>query len=144
MASYIKRENTWQYAISRVVDGKSKPIRKGGFKTKKEVELDLMNGVLDPQKDYPLEKYFKSWYETYKKDMSHITLNSYKVAHAKIFAYFRDRAIQDITKREYQQFLNEMGIKFAKTTNRKMNVYIRTYAKEAIDEGLIRTDFTYF
>lgn len=36
MASYTKRGNTWQYAISRVVDEKSKPIRKGGFKTKKE------------------------------------------------------------------------------------------------------------
>lgn len=149
MASYTKRGNTWQYAISRVVDGKSNPIRKGGFKTKKEaveaalqMELDLMNGVLDPQKDYPLEKYFKSWYETYKKDISNITANSYKAAHAKISTYFSDRAIQDMTKREYQQFLNEMGMKFAKTTNRKMNGYIRTCVKEAIDEGLIKTDFT--
>lgn len=149
MASYTKRGNTWQYIISRVVDGKSKPIRKGGFKTKKEaveaalqMELDLLNGVLDPQKDYPLEKYFKSWYETYKKDITNITLNSYKAAHAKILAYFKDRAIQDITKREYQQFLNEMGMKFAKTTNRKMNSYIRTCVKEAIDEGLIKIDFT--
>ena len=56
MASYTKRGNTWQYNISRVVDGKQKPIRKGGFKTKKEaveaalqVELDLVNGVLKKQ-----------------------------------------------------------------------------------------------
>lgn len=81
MAIYTKRGNMWKYIITRVVDGKSKPIRKGGFKTKKEaveaalqMELDLMNGVLDPQKDYPLEKYFKCWYETYKKNISNITL----------------------------------------------------------------------
>lgn len=149
MASYTKRGNTWQYSISCVVDGKQKPIRKGGFKTKKEaveaalqVELDLVNGVLNPTKNYPLEKYFKSWYETFKTDISNITLNSYKATHGKLLTYFNDRAIQDITKREYQQFLNEMGLKFAKTTNRKMNGFIRTCVKEAIDEDLIKTDFT--
>lgn len=36
MASYTKRGNTWQYNISRVVVGKQKSIRKGGFKPKKE------------------------------------------------------------------------------------------------------------
>jgi integrase len=149
MASFTKRGSTWQYAISRVVDGKSKPIRKGGFKTKKaavdaalQMELDIKNGVLDPQKNYPLEKYFKDWYETYKKDITHITLTSYTAAHVKILAYFDQQAIQDITKREYQQFLNEMGERFAKTTNRKLNGYIRTCVKEAIDEGLIKSDFT--
>jgi len=87
-------------------------------------------------------KYFKAWYETYKRDISNITVNSYKAAHAKISAYFRDLTIQDMTKREYQQFLNKMGIWFAKTTNRKMNGYIRSCVKEAIDEVLIITDFT--
>lgn len=101
-----------------------------------------MNGVLNPTKNYPLEKYFKSWYETFKTDISNITLNSYKATHDKLLSYFNDRAIQDITKREYQQFLNEMGLKFAKTTNRKMNGFIRICVKEAIDEGLIKTDFT--
>lgn len=60
----------------------------------------------------------------------------------KLVTYFNDRAIQEITKREYQQFLNDMGKQFAKTTNRKMNDFIRTCIKEAIDEGLIKTDFT--
>ena len=39
MASFQKRGKTWQYTISRVIDGKSKPIRKGGFKTKKEAQV---------------------------------------------------------------------------------------------------------
>lgn len=90
--------------------------------------------VLNPSKNYPLEKYFKSWYETFKTDISNITLNSYKATHSKLVTYFNNRAIQDITKREGQQF--------AKNTNRKMNGFIRTCVKEAIDEGLIKTDFT--
>ncbi|RNC98499.1 tyrosine-type recombinase/integrase [Lysinibacillus halotolerans] len=149
MASFTKRGNTWQYAISRTIDGKQKPIRKGGFRTKKEaqeaalqMEFDLKNGVLDPQKDYPIEKYFLEWFKTYKRDISDITLNSYKATHTKLLNYFGDKAIQSITKREYQQFLNDMGEQFAKTTNRKMNGFIRTCIREAIDEGLIKTDFT--
>lgn len=149
MASYTKRGNSWQYTISRTINGKQNPIRKGGFRTKKEaqeaallMELDLKNGVLDPQKEYPIEKYFMEWYKTYKRDISNITLNSYKASHNKLLKYFGDKAIQNITKREYQQFLNSMGEQFAKTTNRKMNGFIRTCIREAIDEGLIKTDFT--
>ena len=39
MASITKRGASWQYAVSNVVDGKSRPIRKGGFKTKKEAQI---------------------------------------------------------------------------------------------------------
>lgn len=116
MASFTKHGNTWQYTISRLIDGKQKPIRKGGFQTIEDaknaalqVELDLVNGVLNPAKEYPIEKYFKSWYETYKTDISNITPNSYKATHGKLKDYFKDRAIQNITKREYQEFLNDMG-----------------------------------
>lgn len=36
MASYTKRGNSWQYTISRIINGKQKSIRIGGFRTKKE------------------------------------------------------------------------------------------------------------
>lgn len=49
MASYQKRGKTWQYTIS----AKPKPIRKGGFRTKKEaqvaaaeVEAELRKGIV--------------------------------------------------------------------------------------------------
>lgn len=35
MASFLKRGKTWQYCVS----AKPKPIRKGGFKTKKEAQV---------------------------------------------------------------------------------------------------------
>ena len=42
MASFNKRGKTWQYQVSRMVNGKQKPIRKGGFRTKKEAEVAAM------------------------------------------------------------------------------------------------------
>src|SRR5690606_14474757 len=42
MASFqnrgTKKKPSWQYTISRMVNGKPAPIRKGGFKTKAEAE----------------------------------------------------------------------------------------------------------
>jgi len=64
------------------------------------------------------------------------------VALGKLVTYFNDQAILDITKREYQQFINDNGQQFAKTTNRKMNSFIRTCVKEPIDKRLVKTDFT--
>ncbi|MGE7094499.1 hypothetical protein ACQKII_24340 [Lysinibacillus sp. NPDC048646] len=44
MASYTKHGNTWQYNISRVVDGKQKQfLNSGGFKTKKEYGSSFTN-----------------------------------------------------------------------------------------------------
>ncbi|WP_262393497.1 Arm DNA-binding domain-containing protein [Sporolactobacillus inulinus] len=36
MASIQKRGKTWNYTVSRIIDSKPKPLRKGGFRTKKE------------------------------------------------------------------------------------------------------------
>lgn len=149
LPSYTKRGKSWQYVISRVVDGKSKPIRKGGFATKKEameaaikVEAALKEGSLVLKNDYPLAKYFYDWFKTYKQDISPITVNTYRATHKKIVGYFADTPIQSITKRQYQQFLNHLALTYAKTTNRKVNSLIRACVKEAVDEQLIKVDFT--
>ncbi|MCS3486088.1 MULTISPECIES: Arm DNA-binding domain-containing protein [Bacillus] len=39
MASIQKRGKTYQFTVSRTVNGKSKSIRKGGFRTKKEAQI---------------------------------------------------------------------------------------------------------
>lgn len=52
-------------------------------------ELDLKTGVLDPQKDYPIEKYFMEWYKTFKRDISNIILNSYKATNRKANGFIR-------------------------------------------------------
>ncbi|PGS80537.1 site-specific integrase [Bacillus cereus] len=149
MASFTKRGNTWQYTISRMVNGESKPLRKGGFKTKKEaqvaaleIEVELRKGSVPNLKPVSLVGYFENWLKLYKKDIANNTLERYKNTLRTIIEYFGNRSIQDINKRSYQTFLNQYGKTHAKASTRKLNTHIRACVKEAIDEGLIRIDFT--
>ncbi|MBG9453517.1 hypothetical protein ABE61_05340 [Lysinibacillus sphaericus] len=149
MASISKRGNTWQYSVSYMEDGKYKPIRKGGFRTKKEasvaaaqIEAKIAQGNSGIKKDIAFAQYFLEWYQTYKRDVGRITLNSYRAAYNKILHHFKEKPLQKITKRDYQTFLNGLGEGYTKDTNRKLNGYIRTCLKEAIDEELIKKDFT--
>lgn len=73
MASYTKRGKTWQYTISRYVDGKLNPIRKGGFRTKseamaaaKKIEYQLQKGHVSITKNIAFSEYFNNWVELYK------------------------------------------------------------------------------
>jgi hypothetical protein len=73
MASIQKRGTTYQYTVSRMVNGKQKHIRKGGFHTKKEaqiaameVEQELLKGVVPNLKPIPFDEYFESWIKVFK------------------------------------------------------------------------------
>ncbi|MFD2046620.1 Arm DNA-binding domain-containing protein [Ornithinibacillus salinisoli] len=73
MASIIKRGSTYQYHISRMVNGKQKPIRKGGFRTKKEaqiaaaeIEMQIAKGTNPVVNNVAFNEYFKNWIELYK------------------------------------------------------------------------------
>lgn len=149
MASFTKRGKTWQYTISRMVNGKSKPIRKGGFKTKREaqaaaadIESKMNKGFSPITRKVPFNEYFEAWIKTYKTDIKENTLARYNNSLDTINEYFNDTAIQDITKRSYQSFLNEYAKNHAKETTRKLNTHIRSCVLNAIDEGIIHINFT--
>ncbi len=149
MASFQKRGKTWQYTISRMVDGKSKPIRKGGFRTKPEakiaaaeMEAKLYKGLSPHLNLEPFDEYFESWIDIYKKDVGSNTLARYKNTLKTIREYWGSKPIQKITKRSYQDFLNKYAQKHAKESTRKVNTHIRACVKDAIDEGVLHKDFT--
>ena len=149
MASYQKRGKTWQYTVSHTVRGVSKPIRKGGFRTKPEavaeatlIEADLLKGLSPILKDEPFDDYFEEWVKVYKVDLKDVTLERYDDTLRCIKEHFKGKPIQDITKRSYQAFINKYGKSWAKETTRKMNTHIRSCVLDAVDEGIIRVDFT--
>lgn len=149
MASFTKRGKTWQYTVSRYVDGKSDPIRKGGFRTKKEaqvaaaeVEDALRKGMISHLTPEPFDKYYMEWVKVYKAHVGRNTRERLLNTLESIRDFFGSKPIQDIKNREYQQFLNEYGKTRAKSTSDKLNSHIRACVKQAIDEGIIRVDFT--
>ena len=154
MASFVNRgtkhKPSWQYTISRYVDGKYKPIRKGGFRTKAEAEreaLEIEQMIKRGESllyltEIPFEEYFYDWYRRYKRDVTPRTLKHYEFTHKYICEYFGETPIQKITRNKYQDFLNSYGERYAKETMSKVNGHIKACVLDAIEDGVIRIDFT--
>lgn len=146
MASFTKRGKTWQYTVS---NKDQKTIRKGGFLTKKaaqvaaaEVEANLSKGVILHSKSFPFDEYFEEWYKLYKKNVTKSTLEHYKYTLAAIQTYFGSKPIQNIKRRDYQEFLNDYGSTRAKETVEKVHIHIRSSVLDAVEEGILQIDFT--
>lgn len=155
MASFTNRgtkaKPSWQYTISRMVNGKQDPIRKGGFKSKKDAQIaaaeieDSMNkgnASLIKVKKILFDEYFETWLSIYKPDIGGNTRARYNATLETIKAEFPGFYLQDITKRYYQKVLNKYGETHGIATSKKLNSHIRACVLEAIDEGLISVDFT--
>lgn len=149
MASYTKRGKTWQYTVSRYVDGKYDPIRKSGFLTKKEaqvaamaVEMHIQKGGNVLTRDKAFTEYFESWIDKYKATKHSNTYRRYQDSLRRAKEYFKDKPIQKISSEEYQTFLNDYAKVRSKESVRKLNIHIRACVKDAIDEGYVANDFT--
>ncbi|MGG3802328.1 tyrosine-type recombinase/integrase [Metabacillus fastidiosus] len=150
MASIEKRGKTYQYSVSQTINGKYCPIRKGGFRTKKEaqiaaaeVEAQLAKGLMPVLKKIPLDEYFENWIKLYKEPkVSRVTLEHYKYSLKAVKDYFYNKPIQDIKRQDYQLFLNWLGNGKAKETVAKINGHIKACVKDSIEDQIIQTDFT--
>ncbi|PPA70184.1 tyrosine-type recombinase/integrase [Jeotgalibacillus proteolyticus] len=150
MASISKIGKTYQYTVSRMINGKYKPIRKGGFTSKKEcqiaaaeVEKSLMLGKNPQFAKTPFPEYFESWIKLHKSHVSPATKKRYENTLNTVEQYFLNKNLQDITKDDYVHFLKDYGRTRAKESVRKVNTQIRACVQEAIFQELITKDFTY-
>lgn len=149
MASITKRGKTWQYTVSHMIDGNYRPIRKSGFKTKKEailaaaeVEMNLKKGIQVISKDKSFAEYFKEWIDLYKKSKHKNTYSRYLRSLSTVENYFGDTPIQKIKRIDYQKFLNTYANGHAIATVRKLNIHVRSCVQDAIEAGYISIDFT--
>ncbi|WP_200411756.1 tyrosine-type recombinase/integrase [Virgibacillus salexigens] len=145
MLSFQKRGKTWQYTIS----AKPKPIRKSGFRTKKEAQVaaaemenKLNKGHPTQLKSIPFSEYFENWIGLYKTNISETTLRHYQYSLTAVKRYFDNTPIQNITRQEYQKFINFFGGTRAKETVEKLNSHCRACVKDAVEDRLIPFDFT--
>ena len=148
MASYQERgKNSWQYTISHKL--LSKPLRKGGFRTKGEakaaaieIEAQLNKGINPYLKPEPLDDYFDNWVKLYKNNLKIATLKHYSYTYDRIKEFFGSKSLQDITTQDYQKFINELGSNRSKETVEKVHGHIRSCILDAVDEQIIPRDFT--
>lgn len=148
-----KRESgKWEYRI-RFTDRDSKRISKshGGFKTKSEalvagseLEKSLMYGANLAKRDQIVfSDYFDAWLDRYKYGKhAKITESRYKTISKIIHKYFGAKLLINITKDDFQDFMNEYAKGRQKETIQKNLGYIRDMVRHAIDDQIIRTNFT--
>lgn len=150
MAQYVKRGKGWQARIQwRDSFGKRHTKSKAGFATKTlarkwaiENESELNKGV-KVDKEISFYDYFCHWVETYKEPkVSRISMVRYKTTEKNIKEFFGKTNIKEITRSQYQQFINDFGSSHAPSTVQKINGFIRAAVQSAILDDYLFKDFT--
>ncbi|WP_188206948.1 site-specific integrase [Alkalibacillus aidingensis] len=152
MAGAQKRGKTFQYSVSYTVNGKTEQFRKGGFRTKKEaqlagneMELQIKKGHLPsstPSSPQHIDEYFEKWVELYKPNVAGSTKYNYKYTLNAIKAHFGDIPLQNLKRHDYQLFLNNFGATKSRETVEKVHSHIRACIQDAMEDEIIRHDFT--
>lgn len=150
MASITKRGDTWQAKVYYYDENGIRHAKsKSGFKTQSEAKyyaLDIQkrsfDGVLKIDSDTYFPEYFWNWFQTYKESNVTIrTKRTYQQVHNVLKKYFKDVAIGEITRRQYQQFLKKYGTTHARSTVSKNNSLIHACIKDALYDDVITKDF---
>lgn len=150
MAVYDKRAKGWRARISWYdSQGKRHYKSKQGFRSKRQAQAwaRQMEQAKDTNHisshDPAFADYFLDWANTYKvPNTSKNTQNRYRHVHGRIAAYFGQAKLSKITRRQYQQFINEYGADHSKSTMQKVHGTIRSCVSDAMSEGIIHHNFT--
>ena len=150
MASITKLNGKWRVRVSWYDDqGKRHFKTKAGFPTKLEanrwarsIEVQKNDGSIS-NKSVAFADYFNEWFKTYKENkIVYTTAVKYRVIHRMLTEFFGNKAIDKITRRDYQNFINNYGSSHAPESVKKTNATIRACVKSAILDDLITKDFT--
>lgn len=150
MASITKSNGKWRVRVSWYDDqGKRHFKTKAGFPTKLEanrwarsIEVQKNDGSIS-NKSVAFADYFNEWFKTYKENkIVYTTAVKYRVIHRMLTEFFGSKAIDKITRRDYQNFMNNYGSSHAPESVKKTNATIRACVKSAILDDLITKDFT--
>lgn len=146
-ASKRKDRNTWEYTFH--VDGKR--YRKSGFKTKSEalrkahMHVDEIANENTINTEITFKDYYLKWLEVNdKKSLSKGTYAWYERSLRYFVEEFgENKLLKNITRSEYQLFLNKYGKGRAPKTVRKVHSCLRQVLRDATYEQYIKVDPTY-
>jgi integrase len=145
MASFRKRGSGWEYRI-KYIDrrtGKPREKSKGGFKTKKEAQIAaakeetrIHHYGFSEDGNEKVEAYFQEWLETYKKP--HVKPITYSVqernVRLNIIPRWGNYRLKDITRKEYQQWINELREHYSVGTVRRIHSIMSSALDDAVHE----------
>jgi integrase len=145
MAFFRKRGKTWEYRISFTDrrTGISKESTKGGYPTKPEAKLAAAKAQIDldyfgfvGEGNELVERYFTDWLEIYKKPfIKPITYTlQERVVRLNILARWVNYRLKDVTRKEYQQWINQLREHYSEGTVRRIHSIMSTAFNDAVHE----------
>lgn len=156
MAYLRKKGKGWQYTVNIGIDpvtGERKQKSKGGFKTKKEAQIaasileqELVNNTYIPDSNKTFEDFAEEWIQMYensgKVKISSVRVRKHELENLK--PYFAKLKLINITKKMYQDALNDLKNKFSQNTLSGIHGTGRMIFKKAVEMDLIKNDPTKF
>ncbi|KRO26089.1 tyrosine-type recombinase/integrase [Lactiplantibacillus fabifermentans] len=150
MASIIKRGSSWAVRVS-YHDATGKRRQKNGtFKTKQAAtyfanmyEQAKLEGADLLTSNRTFYDYFQEWFETYKAaKVAPATYRNYEFTLDKIGRHFGQQKIATISRARYQNFINHLAKSYSRETVAKIAGHCRACVSDAVDDGVIRRNFT--
>lgn len=145
MASFRKRGQSWEYRIVFIdrQTGKQKEKSKGGFRTKKEAQIAAAEeeskinyfGFAESGNER-VDHYFADWLEIYKKpNVKPITFSvQERNVRLNILPRWGNYRLKDITRNEYQKWINELRGHYSEGTVRRIHSIFSTAMNDAVHE----------
>lgn len=150
MAYFRKRGTKWEYRINYTdrKTGEPKVASKSGFSTKPEAKLAAAAAELEleyygfmPDGKEPVDKFFEKWLEVYKKpNVKPITYTvQERNVRLNILPRWGHLKIKDITRNEYQEWINELRGHYSEGTVRRIHSIMNCAMSDAVhDFNIIR------
>lgn len=149
MASIYKRSNGWGASVYYQLDGKDKRKVKSGFKTKSDaqkwaVEIEQQKNdktLIVSEKIFADQ--FKQWYSVFKEPkVAFQTKFWYKRALGIIEQYWPNNKLSSVTTEQFQIMINDYSKEHVRSSVYRIKNIISGFTRYALDENLIRKDFT--
>ncbi|MCH5463231.1 site-specific integrase [Lactobacillus sp. LC28-10] len=147
MASITKRGNNYNVRIFDAESGKrvsqSFPTKKMAQVWANKIELKKFSGIGVVQSQDTLPEYMHGWFKTFKEPtISNTTKKRYLNTLKVVDENWEGQKISEITRTQYQRFLNRFGKHHSLASSQKLHSQIRASIRDAMDDGIITNDFT--
>ena len=153
---FRKRGDAWSYTIDTGIDpttGNRKQRTKGGFRTKKEAQLEaavlmqeLDQGVYVKEANVLFKDFAVEWLIFYQgTGVKVTTVDIRKYGVDKLMHYFAHNKMKSISRKMYQDALNDLkALKYTNGTLGCINSTGRMLFKKAVESGTIKVDPTHY
>ncbi|MBT2722273.1 site-specific integrase [Bacillus sp. ISL-46] len=145
MASFRQRSKKWEYRIKYTdpATGKTKEKTKGGFRTKKEAQIEagevekqlyLGQHTIIKSKEILVKDWLTQWLQVYGTQCEPSTFRTRKFYTEKhLINHLGYYKLNQLTKLDYQKFINTLLTKYAKRTVQTIHSIFCTAINKAVD-----------